>query len=100
MAEFVEEPDADACEIQGCDGTPAVRLDVPWDGIRDVCTAHGRTWAQKEGVVALPIEQAKAEWDEGSGVDEEEEWPGNEDEETGSGNEDGASDDPTDDGSE
>jgi len=65
MGEFVAESEAETCEIQGCDRETAVRLDVPWEGERDVCPAHARTWAQKEGVVAMPIEGERDEWPEG-----------------------------------
>jgi hypothetical protein len=69
MAEFVPDPGTDTCEIADCDRDVAVRLDVPWEGLRDVCTAHARSWAQKEGVVAMPIEEAEDQWPRGSGRD-------------------------------
>jgi hypothetical protein len=62
MAEFVEKGEGGVCEVEGCDRETAVRLDVPWDRERDVCTAHARAWAQKEGVVAMPIEGEEDEW--------------------------------------
>lgn len=65
MTEWVESAEADTCQIEGCDRETAVRLDVPWEGTREVCAAHGRTWSQKEGVVAMPIETAREEWSQG-----------------------------------
>jgi hypothetical protein len=62
MAEFVEESHTDVCEIEGCDRETDVRLDVPWDRERDVCAAHARTWVQKKGVVAMPLEEAEDDW--------------------------------------
>ena len=70
MPEFVERDD-ETCTIEGCDRDAAVRLDVPWEGLCDVCTAHARIWSQKEGVVAMPIEGADEEWSHGSGADRE-----------------------------
>lgn len=67
MTEWVESAEAGVCQIEGCDRPVAVRLDVPWAGQREVCTAHGRTWSQREGVVAMPIEAAREEWSQGQG---------------------------------
>ena len=44
------------CFEDGCDRDAAVKLHVAWAEDREVCTAHGRVWAQKEGVVAEPID--------------------------------------------
>lgn len=38
-----------------------MRLYIPWDANRDVCLAHARSWSQKEGVVADPLESADEE---------------------------------------
>ncbi len=45
-----------ACAEEGCDREVAVRLHVAWAEDREVCTAHARVWAQKDGVVAEPLE--------------------------------------------
>jgi len=50
------------CSEADCDRPPAVRLHVPWAENRIVCTAHGRTLVQREGVVAEPLDDADAEW--------------------------------------
>lgn len=50
------------CTEEGCEARAAVRLHVPWDENRVVCTAHGRAFAQKDGVVAEPLEDAESEW--------------------------------------
>ena len=50
------------CEEEDCDETAAVELHVPWAENRRVCTAHARTWAQKDGVVPAPIEGHEDEW--------------------------------------
>jgi hypothetical protein len=52
----------DACAEDGCENAKAVRLHIPWDANRDVCTAHARVLAQKEGVVAEPLPGAEDEW--------------------------------------
>ena len=44
------------CDREGCDREAAVRLHIPWADNEDVCTAHARTFAQKEGVVAEPLD--------------------------------------------
>jgi len=53
----------DTCAEPNCDRRPAVRLHIPWDANRDVCTAHARVLAQREGVVAEPLEGAEEEWE-------------------------------------
>ncbi len=50
------------CSEEGCDRTAAVVLDIPWTENRAVCPAHARTWAQREGVVAIPMEEHEEEW--------------------------------------
>jgi hypothetical protein len=50
------------CAEEGCDRPAAVRLHVPWAGEREVCTAHGRSAVQQEGVVAEPLEEAFDDW--------------------------------------
>lgn len=44
------------CGEEGCDREAAVRLHVPWAGERLVCTAHARSIARQDGVVAEPLE--------------------------------------------
>lgn len=46
------------CTEENCDREAAVRLHVPWAENRLVCAAHGRVLAQKDGIVADPIEGA------------------------------------------
>jgi hypothetical protein len=46
------------CTEEGCERDAAVRLRVPWDADRAVCTAHARSLAQRDGVVAEPLEGA------------------------------------------
>ncbi|MFB6171159.1 MAG: hypothetical protein ABEJ23_01400 [Haloarculaceae archaeon] len=46
------------CAEAGCERVAAVRLHVPWDANREVCTAHARVLAQQDGVVAEPIDDA------------------------------------------
>lgn len=50
------------CAEEGCQREAAVRLHVPWDDDREVCTAHARPVARKDGVVAEPLEGAESEW--------------------------------------
>lgn len=50
------------CSEDGCDRVAAVRLYIPWDADRDVCTAHARGLGQQEGVVATPLEGAERDW--------------------------------------
>lgn len=47
------------CSEADCHREAAVRLYVPWADDRDVCTAHARALAQREGVVAVPLDE---EW--------------------------------------
>ena len=49
------------CAEEGCERSAAVRLHVPWDENRDVCTAHARVLAQRDGIVAQPLEDGE-EW--------------------------------------
>lgn len=49
------------CDESGCGRPAAVRLHIPWDDDRTVCTAHARVLARPDGVVAEPIEGA--EWE-------------------------------------
>lgn len=51
-----------ACAEDGCEDPAAVRVYVPWGTDRDVCVAHARGLAQREGVVAAPLDDADAEW--------------------------------------
>lgn len=44
------------CAESGCDRPAAVRVHVPWAADRDVCAAHARTIASKDGVVAEPLD--------------------------------------------
>jgi hypothetical protein len=46
------------CAEEGCEREAAVRLRIPWDADRAVCAAHARVLAQRDGVVAEPIEDA------------------------------------------
>ncbi|WP_191965439.1 MULTISPECIES: hypothetical protein [Haloferax] len=50
------------CSESGCDGVAAVRLYIPWDADRDVCTAHARALVQQDGVVAEPLDGAEKYW--------------------------------------
>lgn len=50
------------CSEDGCDEQAAVRLYIPWDDDRDVCTAHARALAQQDGVVAMPLDEAADDW--------------------------------------
>lgn len=43
------------CAESDCSKPAAVRLHVPWDENREVCAAHARVLAQKDGIVADPI---------------------------------------------
>ena len=51
-----------ACAEDGCKNPAAVRLHIPWDANRDVCTAHARALVQQEGVVAEPLAGAEDDW--------------------------------------
>lgn len=44
------------CSEEDCEREAAVRLYIPWDEDRDVCTAHGRALVHQDGVVAEPLE--------------------------------------------
>jgi hypothetical protein len=48
-----------ACSEEDCDREAAVRLYVPWDENRDVCAAHARVLAQRDGVVAMALDDAE-----------------------------------------
>lgn len=50
------------CSEPDCENEASVRLYVPWDEDRDVCTAHGRALVQRDGVVAEPLEGAGDGW--------------------------------------
>jgi hypothetical protein len=50
------------CGEEGCDRPAAVRVHVPWAEDRAVCTAHARTIASKDGVVAEPLDGADEEF--------------------------------------
>lgn len=49
------------CAEEGCDRPAAVRLHIPWDENREVCTAHARALAQQDGIVAEPLSDVE-EW--------------------------------------
>ncbi|WP_440006547.1 hypothetical protein [Halomicrococcus sp. SG-WS-1] len=49
------------CAEDDCDDEAAVRLHVPWDANREVCTSHARVLARQDGVVAEPLADAE-EW--------------------------------------
>lgn len=44
------------CAEADCDGEAAVRIHDPRGPDRDVCTGHARVLAQREGVVAVPLD--------------------------------------------
>jgi len=46
------------CTEEGCTETAAVRLHIPWTENREVCAGHARVWAQRDGVVADPLDGA------------------------------------------
>jgi len=50
------------CAEDDCEEPAAVRLHVPWTGTREVCPAHARSIARKDGVVAEPMEERAGEW--------------------------------------
>jgi hypothetical protein len=50
------------CAEAGCENEAAVRVYVPWEEDRDVCTAHGRAIVQQNGVVAEPLEGSEKNW--------------------------------------
>ena len=47
------------CAEAGCDEEAAVRIHDPRGPDRSVCTAHGRSLAQQQGVVAVPLEDVE-----------------------------------------
>lgn len=49
------------CAEDSCEKRGAVRLHVPWAENRVVCLSHARAWAQKDGVVAEPLDDAEDE---------------------------------------
>ncbi len=49
------------CTEDDCTTAAAVRLHIPWADDRVVCTGHARIYAQKDGVVADPLEAADEE---------------------------------------
>ncbi|MBX0323583.1 hypothetical protein EGH21_11140 [Halomicroarcula sp. F13] len=50
------------CEETDCENEAAVELHVPWSDNMLVCTAHARVWAQKDGVVPEPLDEAADDW--------------------------------------
>ena len=50
------------CSETGCENEAAVRVYVPWEADRDVCTAHARAIVQQDGVVAEPLEGSEENW--------------------------------------
>lgn len=50
------------CAEEGCERAVAVRLHIPWADDREVCAAHARVLAQRDGVVAEPLEGADGEF--------------------------------------
>lgn len=50
------------CSEPDCENVAAVRLYVPWDADRNVCTAHARALVQQDGVVAEPLDGAEDDW--------------------------------------
>lgn len=50
------------CTEDDCSAPAAVRLRVPWADDRVVCAAHARALAQRDGVVAEPLDGREAEW--------------------------------------
>jgi len=50
------------CTEPDCTERAAVRLHVPWDENRVVCTGCARSLAQRDGVVAEPIAEREDEW--------------------------------------
>ena len=55
-------PPVPECAEDGCSREAAVRLHVPWADDRDVCADHARALAQRDGVVATPLDESDAEW--------------------------------------
>jgi hypothetical protein len=52
----------ETCSEDGCDAEAAVRVYVPWERDRNVCTAHARAIVQQDGVVAEPLDGAEENW--------------------------------------
>jgi hypothetical protein len=50
------------CTEPDCQSPAAVRLHIPWEENRAVCTAHARVMVQSDGIVAEPLGDADAEW--------------------------------------
>jgi hypothetical protein len=50
------------CAEPDCSEPATVRLHVPWDRNREVCAAHARVLAQRDGVVADPMADSSEEW--------------------------------------
>ena len=49
------------CTEESCEEPAAVRLHVPWAENRVVCTGHARVYAQRDGIVADPLDAAGEE---------------------------------------
>ena len=49
------------CTEENCEEPAAVRLHVPWAENRVVCTGHARVYAQRDGIVADPLDAAGEE---------------------------------------
>jgi hypothetical protein len=49
------------CTEEGCENEGTVELHIPWAANRVVCLAHARSWSQKDGVVADPLDEADEE---------------------------------------
>ena len=49
------------CTEKSCEEPAAVRLHVPWAENRVVCTGHARVYAQRDGIVADPLDAADEE---------------------------------------
>ena len=52
----------DVCSEADCDNEAAVRVHVPWEEDRTVCTGHARVIVQQDGVVAEPLDGAGENW--------------------------------------
>ncbi|MFB6142333.1 MAG: hypothetical protein ABEJ30_03205 [Halorientalis sp.] len=50
------------CAEDDCEREAAVMLYVPWEDDRPVCAPHARALVQQDGVVAMPLDDADAEW--------------------------------------
>lgn len=51
-----------SCAEDDCERPIAVRIHVPWAEDREVCAAHARSLAARDGVVAEPLEDADGEF--------------------------------------